>query len=296
MLSTRSFGLMVMAGSLLTCPMNEGWSQEAGARVEPFLRLEKPKYLLGESILYWVGFNAEQSTTIRAELKKPCTLRIDKPDGATETQSIPLESPPILEATHVSGGAGLGGKEVQTGAYILSLECAGKKTKPVELVVEKNSILDQLQTEFRFERSGSITMDTSIPVVFSVQNNSEYPIVFPKRGTMGDGIGVAVDRQEPRFGMQSFYPFEKLAQPGSVPKTYNWDSADSVESVRLGPGERFEQRFLLEDAYEFDLPGHYEVSFNTLLLVIVGEKDGPFADYCPIRLVAKGEATFEVAR
>jgi hypothetical protein len=69
--------------------------------------------------------------------------------------------------------------------------------------------------------------------------------------------------------------------------------APTIPSIILKSGERFEQRFALEEAYTFDKAGEYEVEFATVLSLLIGEKNGSFSDTCPIRLpvVAKGNFT-----
>jgi hypothetical protein len=280
---------------VLLLPVKQAWPQNIAGGVEPFLRLEKPKYLLGETIRFWVGITVKNSSAIPKEAMKPCILSIGKPDGATETQSVGLGREGLTGEYSSYGGWGFGEAEVETGTYILVLQCASEKTKPVELVVERNDIFDQIKADFHFERSGAITTGESVPVILSVQNNSKYRIRFPQRGSMGEGVGIEVHRQEPAMSSAFFYPSDKLARATSMPDTYSWDSAPYVTSISLGPGERFEQRFTLEDAYTFDQPGDYEVTFNTLLAILVGEKNDPFADYCPIRLAVVGKATFAPA-
>jgi hypothetical protein len=76
-----------------------------------------------------------------------------------------------------------------------------------------------------------------------------------------------------------------------MPDTYTWDVPE-VPSVVLQPGAHFEQRFLLEHAYSFDEAGDYEVTFATVFSVLVGEKNGEFADLCPIRIPVTGRAKF----
>ena len=45
------------------------WGQTTGAVVHPVLRLEKPKYLLGESIRFWVGVEVEPPGVIPREVQ-----------------------------------------------------------------------------------------------------------------------------------------------------------------------------------------------------------------------------------
>jgi hypothetical protein len=263
--------------------------------VEPVLRLEKPRYVLGESIRFWVGAKPKNSSVIPQELRNPCSLTITKPDGATKTQSVGWPKDGFVGAAWY-GGWGFGDEGIEVGSYILVFKCAGEETPPLDLLVERNDISGQIKTKFRFERSGVVKMGTPIPVTLTVQNDSENTIRFPKRGAMGEGVSLRVVRDEPAFHSAFFYPSGKLSDSRVMPDTYTWDVASEVPSVVLKPGEHFEQHFSLEDAYAFDQPGNYEVTFATALAVLVGEKNGPFADLCPIRFPVVADAKFVVSR
>jgi hypothetical protein len=263
------------------------------AGIQPVLRLEKPRYVLGESIRFWVGVSPKNSSVIPEEFRKPCSLTITKPDGTTKTQSVGWPIDGIVGATWY-GGWGFGDDGVEVGSYILVLECAGEKTKPLELIVERNDVSDQIRAEFHFERSGVIRMGTPVPVILTVQNNSPNAIQFPQRGAMSEGISLRVIREEPAFRSDFFYPWEKLTSSSTLPDTYTWDVASNIPSVVLKPGEHFEQHFVLEEAYSFDQPGNYEVTFSTVLSVLVGEAHGPFSELCPIRMPVEAKEKFTV--
>jgi hypothetical protein len=81
-----------------------------------------------------------------------------------------------------------------------------------------------------------------------------------------------------------------------MPNTYTWDVASEVPSVVLSPGRHFEQRFLLEDAYSFDQSGDYEITFATVLSVLVGEKNGQYTGMSPIRIPVTASAKFVLSR
>lgn len=151
----------------------------------------------------------------------------------------------------------------------------------------------QVKTQFRFEREGAITKSTQVPIVLTVDNGSQATIRFPQRGAMMEGVGLDIVRKEPAFHSALFFPWEKLSQSNTMPDKYSWDFPE-IPSVTLKPGQHFEQHFLLEDAFSFDKPGDYQVTFATVFSVLVGEKDGPFADACPIRIPATGSANFVV--
>ena len=285
------FFLIVVTSSSVS-PSSTGITSENGAAgVEPVIRLEKPRYVEGEAIRFWVGVAPKNSSVIPEELRKPCSLSITKPDGARRVESVGWPVDGMLNHGW-SGGCGFGEEKVEPGRYSLILECAGEKTPPVELIVERSEILDQIKAEFRFERDGAITKGTQVPVVMAVRNGSQAIIRFPQRGAMMEGVSLRIVRKEPAFQSDLFFPLEKLSHSSVMPDTYTWDVASKVPSVVLQTGEHFEQRFLLEDAYSFDRAGDYEIRFGTVLSVLVGEKNGQFADLCPIRLPVTASATF----
>src|SRR5260370_15566492 len=280
----------VAAGSSVS-PSSTGIPSENGpAGVEPVLRLEKPRYVEGEALRCWDGVKPKNATVIPAELWKPCSLSTTKPDGTRRVDAVAWPKDGML-GHGWAGGWGFGEEKVEPGRYLLILECSGEKTPPVELTVEQSEILDQIKAEFRFERDGAITKGTRVPVVLAVQNGSQAIIRFPQRGAMMEGVSLKIVRKEPASQSALFFPWEKLSNSSVMPDTYTWDVASEVPSVVLQPGEHFEQRFLLENAYAFEQAGEYEVSFGTVLSVLVGEKNGPFGDLCPIRLPVTASAT-----
>jgi len=286
--------LTLIGNAPISAPLAQTRAPGEVAGIQPVLRLEKPRYVLGESIRFWVGVSPKNSSVILQESRKPCSLTITKPDGTTNTQPVgwPIDGT-VGGAWY--GGWGFGDDGVEVGSYILVLNCAGEKTAPLELIVERNDISDQIKAEFCFERSGVIKMGTPVPVTLTVQNDSENTMRFPQRGAMGEGVSLTVVRDEPAFHSAFFYPSEKLSDSMVMPDTYTWDVASEVPSVVLKPGEHFEQHFSLEEAYSFDQPGNYEVTFATVLAVLVGGKNGPFADLCPIRFTVVAGAKFVVS-
>ena len=305
MLTSRPFALrlvglcLILAECWYVSPISKGFAFQNGrGGIEPVLRLEKPRYIAGESIRFWVGVKPKNSPTIPKELeelREPCSLSVTRPDGSQKVDSVGWPVDGIVGAAW-SGGWGFGNEKVEPGIYVLVLECAGEKTAPLELIVEQNEILAQVKAQFRFEREGAIARSTQVPIVLTVDNGSQETIRFPQRGAMMEGISLDVVRKEPLSHWALFFPSEKLANSNVMPanNTYSWDFPQ-IPSVTLKPGEHFEQHFLLEDAFSFDQAGDYQVMFATVFSVLVGEKGGPFADVCPIRIPATGGANFVVS-
>ena len=285
------FCLTVASGSSVPRSSMGQSTADGAAGVQPVLRLEKNGYVLGEAIRFWVGVMPRNSTVIPEELRKPCSLSVTEPDGAHRVESVGWPTDGMLDHGW-SGGWGFREEKVKSGRYILILECAGEKTAPVELIVERSEIFDQIKAEFRFEHEGAVTRATQVPVVLTVQNASDATIRFPQRGAMMEGVSLRIARKEPAFHSDLFFPWEKLTKSSVIPDTYTWDMASEVPSVVLQRGEHFEQRFLLEDAYSFDQAGDYEITFATVLSVLVGEKNGQDAGMCPIRVPVTASAKF----
>lgn len=260
-------------------------------RIHPVLRLEKPKYMLGEAIRFRVGVETDGSGAIPHDLRKPCSLTVTKPDGSTELQRIgwPLDGNPDRGWT---GGWGINADEA--GLYELELACSGQSTERIPLIVEADEVIHKIRATFEFAKSGSITAGARVPVVFSVTNDSVFAIRFPRRGIMMEGISICVKRDSPAYQAVFFYPWEKLSQFPLSPDTYTWDFAAKIPSITVEPGERFEQRLALEDAYQFEESGNYTITFSTAISVLVGDERGPYASLCPIRVVAENSQTFAV--
>jgi len=234
----------------------------------------------------------EASDSIPVDLRKPCSLTITKPNGSTEVQTIswPLDGDP---GKGWSGGWGI--KATEAGAYELELECSGERTGAIPLIVEADEISQRIRATFEFAKPGSVKKGTGIPVFFSVINDSAFPIRFPQRGVMMEGISIEVMRDDPAYRADFFYPWEKLKQFPLSPDTYTWEVSAALPSINLEPGKRFQQRLSLEDAYQFDKPGNYTVTFSTVLSVLVGDKHGRYGLLCPIRVAAEKSQTFTVS-
>jgi hypothetical protein len=287
------FFLIVVIGSSVSWSSTVISSENGATGVEPILRLEKPRYVLGETIRFWVGESSKDPTGIPESLRTPCRLSITTPGGARSVESISWPADGSSDNGWL-GGWGLGDRKIEPGDYILVLDCAGERTAPVKLIVERNEVFSQIKAAFRFEREGAVTKGTKVPVALTVQNDSTSVIRFPKRGALMEGVSIKVVRKEPALDSEFFYPWQKLSHLSTGPAsfTYTWEAASDVPSVVLQPGQHFEQRLLLGEAYSFDGDGDYKITFSTVLSVLVGEKGGRFGELCPIRLPVTTSAMF----
>lgn len=208
--------LIVVTRSSVSRPSARISSENDAVGIEPVLRLEKPRYAEGEAIRFWVGVKPKNSTVIPEKLWKPCSLSITKPNGARTIASVgwPIDGVPDHGWW---GGWGFGDEKAEPGSHLLILECAGEKTLPVELIVERSEILGQIKSAFRFERDGAITKGAQVPVVMDVQNDSASVIRFPQRGAMMEGVSLRIVLKDPALQSQFFFPWEKLSPSFVVP-------------------------------------------------------------------------------
>src|SRR5215472_18905640 len=106
---------LILAQGWCVSPLSNGFaSQQERGRIEPVLRLEKPRYVEGEAVRFWVGVKPQNSQTIPQELRKPCSLSITKPDGTRRVDSVGWPVDGAVDRGW-SGGWGFGDERVEPG-------------------------------------------------------------------------------------------------------------------------------------------------------------------------------------
>jgi len=96
--------LFLMAASFAAV---DSWAQSAAAAIHPVLRLEKPKYLLGESIRFWVGVEVEPPGVIPRALRAACSLEITRPTEVRRPSPLDGPSTGIRTGDGREGGGSL---------------------------------------------------------------------------------------------------------------------------------------------------------------------------------------------
>lgn len=277
-------------------------AQDGKVPVRPILKLEKPKYVLGENVLFEVGIQpVAAGGTIPSDIvtaRKPCALDISKPDGSHETQFVNW---PVDGDLSKGFAGGWGFAAAMAGEYTLVLECSGVSTSPVKLPVVKNSISKQIKIGLEFKRGGTLHRSGSLPFIFDIRNESPYYIQFPERGaiigdankghTMVDGVSLHIVRRDPAATWDVIYPWKKLADQ---PRDAVMPSSERLPTITLVPGGHFEQDLYVEDAFKLDQPGQYEITVSTNVTVFARDSDGKLKDFCPVRLSAKSTREFTV--
>jgi hypothetical protein len=190
------------------------------------------------------------------------------------------------------GGVGLGSEPLQLGRYVAVFEFAGQQTAPASFVIEDVPILKDVTGEFLFP--SPFILGAGDRVTLIIRNRSSQTIRFPHRGEMNESITVQLINA--RLRSDFFVPNEVLLSAAginqsSIADTFTWDLAPRVSTVTLAPGGTYRLELpisaVLTAAAETSISmprGEYEVRFSTVMQVLIGERDGPWADLGSIRL------------
>jgi hypothetical protein len=271
----------------------------------PIIRLNKSRFVLGESVFFWVGVKAVSRDPIPKEYQKTCRLIITRPDGTTRTEPVgwPVDGP---EDAGWLGGWGWGSNETQPGRYTLIFEFAGQRTELVSLFVEDLPILKQIEAEFVFSRSGDGLAIPDGNVTLIVSNISDQTLRFLQPDGFNSMVSVSLLKSDRSYRNDFFYPVESLSVGGNSPAitfdTFTWDVASRAPSITIRPGETYRQEMplraaLAEAAKGLSVhPGRYDVTFSTTLQILIGEKDGKWSEISPVRIPVSATAACVIAR
>jgi len=299
---------------VLICLLPAGYdAKQQSPNAVPKIRLDKNRFALGESIFFWVGVEQTSAAPIPKEYQKTCRLIISRPDGTQQTEDVgwPLDGP---ANSGWLGGAGVPGDKIQLGRYTLVFEFAGQRTAPAFISVEDVPILSKIKTKFTFDSSRqdaaplNVHLPTTETITLILQNGSDQTLRFPHLGGSGRLVSVSIRRVDGSYVNDFFYPDHKLlggsrSGAGTIAfDKFTWDITQEVPTITLQPGQTFRQTLSLQAAFDEakeSLPldsAEYKVSFATELQILVGEKDGPWAELSPMRIPVEAVATCMVNR
>lgn len=267
-------------------------------RIVPEIKLEKSKYVLGESIRFWVGAKTKDGSSVAWPEH---TLYITRPNGTIKVVRLASGVDGVSESSSFEEGAGLG-EDPQLGKYTLVFEILGQKTNPLELYVEDLHLSKFVRAEFIIDRSKKYSISDKVPFALCITNVSNDIIRFQAPGSMGAELWVVFQRND-GGREESLYPHDKLLDKQFqnskyvvVKDIYDWEAATFMPTITLNPGGVYKKDLWLNEVYQFDSlhPGKYKVILSTVLPVLVGEEGGEYADFCPIRFPLESVIALEI--
>jgi hypothetical protein len=263
------------------------FSAACADELTPVLRLEKEEYVLGESVRFFVGVHGKMP--VPKALQKPGVLKVTIPSGMTYTETIGWPCDGMVDATW-EGGWGFGERKVEEGTYTLIFEMNGIATSPVKLVVKKFPLLEKIVSSFQFSGSGEVEQGSDREVTFRVTNNSAETIIFNALDGPESPVRVSWRDLEKQVDGSAIYDPKKIAIP--KPTDIQEIARRATNRIELHPGKEYIQKLSLKDANVLAYAQTISVTFETTLQIRVGEKDGPYAKMCPIRLAISGSKKF----
>jgi hypothetical protein len=275
-------------------PATQAQSPPTPAR--PTIELEKTRFASNEEVFFWVGVTAPDDYRIPRSLWTTCRLTITRPDGTQRIDVVGWPNDGMLADRGWRGGWGLRSEPLQIGRYVLVFEFAGQKTSPSSFTVEDIPILKVIAGEFMFP-SPLLLGSPDASVTLTVRNHSSQTIRFPHRGVMSEHVWVELNKTTGEKWVSSFpVPEPVLLKAAGIERstiaedTFSWILAGRVPTIVLAPG----------DIYRLELPlntvltgrggsqpipdGEYDVRLSTIVQMLVGQRDGSWADLSPIRL------------
>jgi hypothetical protein len=274
-------------------PTTQAQSPPTPAR--PTIELDKTRFASNEEVFFWVGVTAPLDYLIPRNLWTTCRLTITRPDGTQRIDGVGWPIDGMLDRGW-RGGWGLRSEPLQIGRYVLVFEFAGQKTSPYSFTVEDVPILKEITGEFIFP-SPLLQGSPDASVTLTVRNHSSQTIRFPHRGVMFEHVWVELNKTTGEKWSNSFpVPEPVLLKAAGIERStiaedrFSWILAGRVPTIVLAPG----------DIYRLELPlsavlaahggsqpipdGEFDVRLSTIVQMLVGQRDGSWADLSPIRL------------
>src|SRR5215475_9947746 len=112
-------------------------------------------------------------------------------------------------------------------------------------------------------------------------------------------VSVSISKSDDSYRSDFFYPAESLPGGGKAPTisfdTFTWDFASRTPSVKIKPGETYRLEMPLRVALSGVVnPGSYEITYFTTLQVLIGETNGGWSEFSPIRIPVSATASFVI--
>jgi hypothetical protein len=262
------------------------------ASYSPMLQLEKPVYVAGESIRFWIGVAGD--VEIPEALRRSAVVHWVYPDGSEmdEHVSWPIDGNP-------SGGWkgcwGFGNRSPGPGRYVVSFEFAGQRTADQSFEIVPNRVFSGIGARWLFidTNSGGIhTRGASL----HLENKSGRVLRVAKPGSMGSEVWLRVKTFQPPTSESTFVPRSAMLRADEIPSTFfdklDWDNQSKWPMITVPGGGAVDRNLRLQSVYSFRDGQEYEITIGTVLTVFVGERDDSDAQMFPLRIPVSETARF----
>lgn len=257
----------------------------------PIVELDKPVYLSGERIRFWIGVSSRDP--IPREKQKGGQVHIVRPDGVEDVHATSWPADGMIDRGW-KGGHGLGDSPVLTGRYRFWFVWDDKKSSEMEFTVKNWDLEDKLVTRWTFE--GDDFHDAV--ATLSVENHTDRLLRFPRLGNMDCGVWLSyVQTGTTPAQANLIYPDSQLREPGgdySLAEEPAWKFLDMTPRIAVPPNDRFTQTLPLANVklpFPFTAP---EIRIATTLWLFVGAVSDAESALYPVKRVVT--ATYDKRR
>lgn len=299
-----------IAAALVICASVAGaasHAQNPQTPARPIIELEKTRFTTNEQVFFWVGVSAPDDYRIPQALWTACRLIVTYPDGTRHVDVVSWPVDGMLDRGW-RGGHTLRPDSIQLGRYVVVFEFAGQQSNPQSFTVEDLPILSEISGEFVFS-SPLLLHSPDAAAVLTIHNRSNQTIRFPHRGVMFENVAVRLNKTSGERWVGGFFvPLMSLLKAAALERSliaetrFSWSLIDRVPTVVLAPGSTYRLELPwaeilagLGDSQRIPA-GEYEARISTTVQLLVGERNGPFAELSPLRLTITSVAPATLSR
>jgi len=265
--------------------------QTAGAH--PMLQLEKPVYVAGESIRFWIGVTAVAD--IPQALRQSGVFHTVWPDGSRmeEHVSWPADGNPSLGW---KGGWGFGNRSPGPGRYEVWFEFAGQKTAHLPFEIVPSPFSKSIEAEWIFTDTKSGGGVHARGALLHIENRSGRALRIAKPGLLGSDVWLEIKAFQPPSSASTFVPESAMLRADEIPSfsfdKLDWNNQSKWPMIAVPAGGSAERSLTLESSYAFRAGQDYQITIGTVLAAFVGEPGDSDAQLFPLRIPVSATGRF----
>ena len=261
------------------------------------VELEKTRFLQGEQILVWLvtELGSGERRAIPDSLLDEQRIIYTRPDGTTRTDGRPVR----IDGWHSPGAYGsryphtLERETPQIGRWSVVFEIGKRRTAPAEFTVEAPAPLKDIAAHFEFSTPQIFDPGATATLVVRNGSSAVLRIVHPGANWSVVRGRVRVGRKDGLFEV----PWQALAEGLDMTakllrvERLGWESIGRLPHAAITPGATWRRTLSFSPwlARGYDhLRGADQVSMSTELQIFMGESNGEWREFSPVRLLASG--------
>jgi hypothetical protein len=269
-----------------------GLSQQT-ARLRPSIELEKPVYVAGESIRFWIGVTADAD--IPEALRQSAVFHTVWPDGTRTDEHVSWPADGNTSRGW-KGGWGFGNRSPSPGHYVVWFEFAGQKTTDRSFDIVPNPFSNSIAARWIFTNTKSGGSDHVRGALLHIDNRSDRALRVAKPGLLGSEVWLDVKAFQTPSSASTFIPQSAMLRSDEIPSfsvdKLDWNNQSKWPMIAMPAGGAADRSLTLASSYKFRDGQEYEITIGTVLTAFVGEPGDSDAQLFPLRIPVSATARF----